>query len=1657
MYRRRRLSAASVLPTTRRHADARTNDIRRTFQPGDDHVHAALTTCSPQFGRAVGASYISSSSSSSNSSSSTSRSSSPVRRSTRTMSRRHANHTAQLPIVSSRSRAVTALRTGSSEHPATEDVWDRSVHATSSSLARCGVPVNAKPTSRSRRRAVLRSPIFRLILSPDNSPPPAGVPMAEGVRPLSHSETFTQPSLSNQDDSIQIVYTEGVEQVQPIRLRNARTGTRSSRANPLSRRSTRPTRSAAHRNDQSTLLSGPNHSHTAVDSAELQAALTVARTVDPETEDDCVICLDPKSNRSIVLPCMHTFCFDCIYRWLCINPSCPLCKRLAHRIVHSILSDSDFAELLVSELQERENTARPITGLSANFDPAEDEVTSAQRSHHHFHYHLEAQPVRFVDYLDGMTHGNSARTSLFIPPILIPSDSSFSRSSALMGGSHRVSYRWGSDVGSAAESRRALLTGLVNNALRPRDSSLMDGLLLRQLVYVFGFDSVPVPQEPELERIITPDFLAANETHQHRLEAFIRRELRVLAPWLAYLSTGNSSPVLREQTALSTHLDQEDTASPAVTSPLICGSPGLLADTPELDELTARVVQHCTTMSITNVSALVALLSSFPALTVPLVPASYISHFASEVLQFARYAGTLEQYDSAVCLYRRRLNVVPLPAANSQSRPPRTVQPDPRLAVYVASACWPRLRPGFSQPQGLVTHPLINWLLQRLFVHSVSGPVHPALLSGTGERPCVLPDRPAYPSNVAPSCHPNCLRLESLSRALLEALPSSSRLHTRSFSRQVASTAPDSYVPADGRDDAAQPTARRMTDTELYPNRLLYQRVLSELIDQARFSEALSSHFSQHCSNGRGVSQQTSASALDLIRPSEPPATSVIQSQMQHNETSLDATTSPVETLPSEQLEPAIGAHPSALRRLNGLLLLFTARIPGLGNGDSDEDWLSELLHMPLLPTANMAPSSALSRVIDLTASRERVSPTERHMSGASVDSESLSGTDWNFLRQLPWNSLGIWSTRDRANVIPIDPTPVVPSPIMQNTVDFESSFSSSLMSNPSASSPSHIFQHPHDDTHNRTHGHLDVGWRDSIPCVVISSDSSSDDERVVSRTVHALTADDSDGGDHFPPSSLNHDAVRSVSNLNRKASLASENVDADTHDPCSIVTIQTNTSSLSLTSKPSTSLGIVHDTSTDVQEPMDVDEKNDISSPVVVASSRTGSKRPAQSAPTSVCNGVNQIADIRPPKLIKIGEFFADILQRLQRVSEARERNSPFHTSRSVSDLIRSPHRHTHHLSRNRSPIHLESSDSDCELLQEYIHVDSHSSCCSSSSQSDFNSTRSASSASSSRRRATKSRSTGRSGRIGRHSRCSLHRCCKSSHHRCCHKRRTCCCASRHHRYHARRSCRCHSVSRRKHYSSNIRHRHPKIISNSPSSPILISDDNEGLTDDACAPPSCDASQAAHSLSFTQPAGHIPNPQLTCNTSVPQPEVRVRLSPIQSPSALTPLPSTSTSLVRKDVQDISTSTTDLPRDPPSRENKLAIFEPCDVSDFYRFLERFEPPTSHAEPRLRSPDRAVSVRDCLGDVQLETKESPKVMESTDSLIVSSDASVLLTDRTLPSTSDDSNHMDSSSTVSSPSESPVAILSTGPDSTSLVTSRASHPSSTLVYIDEPRVS
>lgn len=43
--------------------------------------------------------------------------------------------------------------------------------------------------------------------------------------------------------------------------------------------------------------------------------------------DSCVICLEPVSERAIVVPCNHySFDFLCLLGWLEHAPSCPLCN-----------------------------------------------------------------------------------------------------------------------------------------------------------------------------------------------------------------------------------------------------------------------------------------------------------------------------------------------------------------------------------------------------------------------------------------------------------------------------------------------------------------------------------------------------------------------------------------------------------------------------------------------------------------------------------------------------------------------------------------------------------------------------------------------------------------------------------------------------------------------------------------------------------------------------------------------------------------------------------------------------------------------------------------------------------------------------------------------------------------------------------------------------------------------------------------------------------------------------------------------------------------------------------------------------------------------------------------------------------------------------------
>lgn len=87
----------------------------------------------------------------------------------------------------------------------------------------------------------------------------------------------------------------------------------------------------------------------------------------PTTDEDCAICRDQKVNPSYIMPCMHTYCFNCILQWVRINPICPLCKAMVQKIIHSIKSDTDYREYDVRSMASSSSSSSSRQRSVINF------------------------------------------------------------------------------------------------------------------------------------------------------------------------------------------------------------------------------------------------------------------------------------------------------------------------------------------------------------------------------------------------------------------------------------------------------------------------------------------------------------------------------------------------------------------------------------------------------------------------------------------------------------------------------------------------------------------------------------------------------------------------------------------------------------------------------------------------------------------------------------------------------------------------------------------------------------------------------------------------------------------------------------------------------------------------------------------------------------------------------------------------------------------------------------------------------------------------------------------------------------------------------------------------------------------------------------------
>jgi hypothetical protein len=71
-----------------------------------------------------------------------------------------------------------------------------------------------------------------------------------------------------------------------------------------------------------------------------------------EFADQCVICLSKKIIQpAMLMPCFHSFCTGCISIWLERSDKCPLCNRVADRIIYDIQSQDQYKQIVLPSLK----------------------------------------------------------------------------------------------------------------------------------------------------------------------------------------------------------------------------------------------------------------------------------------------------------------------------------------------------------------------------------------------------------------------------------------------------------------------------------------------------------------------------------------------------------------------------------------------------------------------------------------------------------------------------------------------------------------------------------------------------------------------------------------------------------------------------------------------------------------------------------------------------------------------------------------------------------------------------------------------------------------------------------------------------------------------------------------------------------------------------------------------------------------------------------------------------------------------------------------------------------------------------------------------------------------------------------------------------------
>ncbi|KAL5961335.1 E3 ubiquitin-protein ligase ICP0 [Taenia solium] len=364
------------------------------------------------------------------------------------------------------------------------------------------------------------------------------------------------------------------------------------------------------------------------DSADAAAILTK----DSNADDDCAICRDRKVNQSYLLPCMHTYCFQCILQWVRINPTCPLCKALVRKIIHSINSDSNFKE-----------------------------------------YDIRSSPRNVINLMT---------------PIVNLLNTSLHRSSLAVSNTSGAIFH--------PEPRSTLLMTLVVRALR---TTTTNPNLLRRLVYVNKFYTYPAPLPAHsntaetlsyLTRCTSRSFLAENEALQTRLIDFTQRELFYLAPWVDYMHSNRGAAATQP---LGGGNSNPSEALGRLSMGIVCRIASHLVPLTRVDDF-ADAIRGIDDRDQGGDGLLES------------VSTSALKHFSWELLQFARFSGTLQEYYSQSCLYANHFTGGHMRLEHS---------PPMHTAVYTTPGLGGVAADGFANSLEGVSKETAQWLYRHLF------------------------------------------------------------------------------------------------------------------------------------------------------------------------------------------------------------------------------------------------------------------------------------------------------------------------------------------------------------------------------------------------------------------------------------------------------------------------------------------------------------------------------------------------------------------------------------------------------------------------------------------------------------------------------------------------------------------------------------------------------------------------------------------------------------------------------------------------------------------------------------------------------------------------------------------------------------------------------